>query len=135
MVCERIEIPIFNSVVVLFKGSPYSLKKKIEEDWFEDDEADQEAFSEVFKSFKESYDTGNASAWTTYYGGIAYCLFPANSDDLTYSTLVHELSHAVTFLMQDREIQDNTDECRSYILGYIFEKSYKFRKKAKFIDK
>ena len=133
MVYNRIDVPIFNAVLVMFKGTPKSLKKKIDE-WF-DNENEKNGFKEVYESFKSSYDSNDVSAWTTYYNGIAYCLFPSNSDDLTYSTLIHELSHAVTFILEDRQINDNTDECRSYLLGYLFENTSKFRKDGKFIDK
>lgn len=52
-----------------------------------------------------------------------------NENNLTYGILIHEIVHAVNYIMSHHNIQD--EESRAYLSEYIFEQLLKFINKKK----
>lgn len=50
-----------------------------------------------------------------------------NSDNLNLGVFIHEIVHAVSYIMQHHDIQDQ--QSRAYLTQYIFEEFMKFIKK------
>lgn len=57
------------------------------------------------------------------------------TESLTVNTIVHEISHVVDFILNEREIEDK-GEAKAYLIGYISEKVFDFVfKKSLLINK
>lgn len=73
----------------------------------------------------EPLDTNGIAHEFLYVSGGLCCYFiglnDAENKIQLQTTLVHELSHIVTYFMKYYQLTD--DEFRSYLLGYLYEKS------------
>lgn len=85
------------------------------------------AIKKTIKTRKWCYETLNLKEDSEYYG---LCINPGNmkeyllylcSEELYISTISHEISHIIDYIIGDRGIENN-GEARAYLTGYLTDK-------------